>query len=166
MKSTGLASIRILTGALFLYLGWLKTQDPVMFLKTIREFDVFTAPVHLNIVAAWLPWFEVWCGMLLILGVAVQTTALTTGLLLVGFTGMILWRASQVYAAGGIAFCAIQFDCGCGSGEVKVCYKLLQNTLLALCCMGMAFVRDHRWALWPKITFPTPHAPDNSTLPD
>lgn len=151
MKSMIVALIRVLIGGMFIYLGWTKTQDPVAFLKTIREFGVLTEYWQMNIVAAWLPWFEVWCGLLLVLGIGVRTAAATVGGLLLAFTGMILWRAVQVHGAGGIAFCEIQFDCGCGSGEVVVCHKLVQNGLLTLCSFALAFVKHHRVALWPLI---------------
>ena len=35
-------------------------------------------------------------------------------------------------AATGTPFCAIRFDCGCGTGEVVICPKLVENTLLTL----------------------------------
>ena len=102
MKTTIVAFIRMFIGGMFVYLGWNKIQDPVAFLKTIREFGVLTEYWQMNVVAAWLPWFEVWCGCLLVLGIGVRTTAATVGTLLFAFTGMILWRALQVHGAGAL----------------------------------------------------------------
>jgi hypothetical protein len=67
-----------------------------------------------------------------------------------------LWRAVQVHAAGDIAFCDIQFDCGCGTGEVVVCYKLVQNSLLTLGSFGLAFIKEHRLAFWPHVRIGKP----------
>lgn len=154
MKDIAVFITRVFIGGMFVYLGWSKTQDPVAFLKTIREFDILQAPWQMNIVAAWLPWFEVWCGLLLVLGVGVRVSAFSLGALLVAFTGMILWRALQIHSAGGIAFCDIQFDCGCGTGEVVVCYKLAQNVALTLFSFWIAWVKNHKFGLWPAIRLP------------
>ena len=156
MKNIVVTLIRVLIGGMFVYLGWTKTQDPVAFLKSIREFGVLTEYWQMNVVAGWLPWFEVWCGLLLVLGVGVRTAAARVGGLLLAFTGMILWRAVQVHAAGDIAFCDIQFDCGCGTGEVVVCYKLVQNSLVTLGSFGLAFIKEHRLALWPHVRIGKP----------
>jgi hypothetical protein len=32
----------------------------------------------------------------------------------------------------GVSFCAVKFDCGCGAGEVFICHKLVENTVLLL----------------------------------
>src|ERR1051325_6191966 len=69
------ALVRCLLGALFIYMGLNKTLHPVEFLKLVRQYDVLHAPFALNLVASALPWFEVFCGMLLVLGVAVRGTA-------------------------------------------------------------------------------------------
>lgn len=151
MKNAIVAVMRVVIGGMFVYLGWNKIQDPVAFLKTIREFGVLTEYWQMNAVAAWLPWFEIWCGGLLVLGIGVRTAAATVGTLLVAFTGMILWRAIQVHGGGGIAFCDIKFDCGCGTGEVVVCYKLAQNCLLTLASFVLTFVKEHRLCIWPHI---------------
>jgi hypothetical protein len=29
-------------------------------------------------------------------------------------------------------FCTVKFDCGCGAGEVFICHKLVENTVLLL----------------------------------
>ena len=151
MKHAFVALVRVVIGGMFVYLGWTKTQDPVAFLKSIREFGVLTEYWQMNLVAAWLPWFEVWCGVLLVLGAGIRTAAATVGGLLLAFTGMILWRAMQVHAGGGIAFCDIQFDCGCGTGEVLVCNKLAQNCLLTVASLGLALIKEHRFACWPNV---------------
>ena len=154
MKDVFVFIVRVFIGGMFLYLGWTKAQDPVAFLKTIREFHILQTPWQMNVVAAWLPWFEVWCGLLLILGAGIRASAASLGGLLVAFTGMIFWRAWNVHSAGGIVFCDIQFDCGCGTGEVVVCYKLAQNVVLAAFSFGIAFIKHHSFAIWPRIEVP------------
>jgi hypothetical protein len=98
-------------------------------------------------VAAALPWFELFCGLLLVLGVAVRGTALVALLLLVPFTAVVLHRALGIQEATGLAFCAIRFDCGCGTGEVAICRKLVENGVLMALAMGMVMGRRSRLAL-------------------
>ncbi len=123
---------RILLGGIFLYLGVVKALDPVGFLKLVRQFDVVHSPPILNFTAAVLPWFEIFCGALLLLGVKTRAAALLQTILLAGFTGLVAWRALAIYRAGGTPFCAIRFDCGCGTGEVLICLKLVENTAMLL----------------------------------
>jgi len=123
---------RWLLGAIFVYLGFNKTLDPVDFLKLVRQYDMTQNALLLNSIAAGLPWFEVFCGLLLLAGVAVRGTALTLLLMLVPFTILVFHRALILQAAQAIPFCAVKFDCGCGAGEEFICRKLLENFLLIL----------------------------------
>jgi len=119
-------------GAVFLYMGLGKALHPVDFLKLLRQYDLTQSSLFLNSMAAALPWFEVFCGLLLLLGVAVRGTALTLIAMLVPFTFLVLHRALAVQSALAIPFCAVKFDCGCGNGAEFICRKLLENFLLIL----------------------------------
>lgn len=123
---------RLLLGAIFVYLGVIKAIDPVGFLKLVRQFDVVPTPLALNLIAATLPWFEIFCGALLLVGVKARAAALLQLLLLVGFTLIVALRAWAIYRSGSAPFCAIHFDCGCGTGEVFICMKLAENTAMML----------------------------------
>ncbi|GJM20243.1 MAG: hypothetical protein DHS20C15_01580 [Planctomycetota bacterium] len=125
---------RLVLGGLFLWMGAQKISDPVVFLKLIREYEMLPErpPLALNSVAVMLPWLEVLCGGLLVLGVAVRGAALVVFGMLAVFSTAILLRALQIQSAEEIAFCAVAFDCGCGAGPQPVCNKLLQNAGLLL----------------------------------
>ena len=127
----GVAS-RWILAALFIYMGWTKAMHPEAFLKLIRQYDLTTNSFVLNSIAAALPWFEIYCGVLLIAGVAVRGSALLLLLMLVPFTAVVFRRALAVSDLQHIAFCAVRFDCGCGAGEVWICRKLAENVLLML----------------------------------
>ena len=131
MEYCGILS-RWLLGALFVYMGFSKALHPEAFLKLLRQYDLTTQPVVLNSIAACLPWFEVFCGLVLLAGVAVRGTALLLVLMLVPFTAVVLHRALGVASLQHIAFCAVRFDCGCGGGEVLICRKLVENAFLIL----------------------------------
>ena len=123
---------RWLLGAAFLYLGLNKALHPVDFLKLVQQYGITQNALLLNSIAAGLPWFEVFCGLLLLAGVAVRGTALTLLLMLVPFTILVWHQALLLQAAQNILFCAVKFDCGCGTGEEFICRKLLENFLLIL----------------------------------
>lgn len=122
-------------GALFLYMGLNKALHPVEFLKLVRQYELVQTPLLLNSVATALPWFEVFCGILLLGGVAVRGSALMLLLMLVPFTVVVLQRALAIQTLLAIPFCAVKFDCGCGTGEVLICRKLVENGIL-MCLSG------------------------------
>jgi uncharacterized membrane protein YphA (DoxX/SURF4 family) len=143
---------RWLVGGLFVYMGLSKALHPEAFLKLIRQYDLVTQPFLLNSIAASLPWFEVFCGSLLLVGVAVRGTALAVLAMLVPFTWIVFRRALAIAGAQGLAFCAVKFDCGCGAGEVLICHKLIENGLLILICgwliTGRGRALSARFNLW------------------
>src|SRR5687767_10302591 len=67
---------RWLLGAMFIYMGLSKALHPVEFLKLVRQYNLTDHYLVLNLISSALPWFEVFCGLLLVLGVAVRGTAL------------------------------------------------------------------------------------------
>ncbi len=132
---------RWVLGGLFIYMGLTKAvfHDPADFLKLIRQYELVTSSFLLNSIAAALPWFEVFCGLLLLTGVAVRGAALLLLTMLLPFTLLILKRGLAIAGAQALAFCAVKFDCGCGAGEVFVCSKLTENCLLILVCCWLTF---------------------------
>ena len=138
-------------GALFVYMGLQKAMDPVDFLKLIRQYDLVDTPLLLNLIASTLPWFEVFCGALLIAGVAVRGTAAVTLLMQIPFTILVLQRALAIQAATSLPFCAIRFYCGCGAGEVAICFKLLENSLLILLSGLLVVWRNPRFCLRSRL---------------
>lgn len=137
-------STRWLLGGVFVYLGLNKALHPVEFLKLVREYQILDYAPVLTFVAATLPWVEVVCGLLLVAGVAVRGTAALLLAMLVGFTAAIVERALGLQGATGLPFCAVAFDCGCGAGEVLVCRKLAENTVLALFALGQVWAPSQR----------------------
>lgn len=134
---------RVLLGAMFIWLGSNKLDDPIAFLKLIREYGLVPEdmPAVLNGMAVALPWLEIWCGALLLLGITIRGAGASMLLMLTVFSTAILMRALDIHAVGGQDFCAIKFDCGCGTGEEYVCSKLPQNLAL----MGLSVI-----ALWSR----------------
>ena len=138
---------RWVMGMIFVYMGLNKAVHPVDFLKVLREYNMVENHLLLNLIAAVLPWFEVLCGLLLLVGFAVRGSALLLIGMLVPFSLAIISRALAIHAAGSILFCEIRFDCGCGAGEVIVCHKLLENALLLFLSVLLLFSNGNRWSL-------------------
>jgi uncharacterized membrane protein YphA (DoxX/SURF4 family) len=139
--------IRWILGSIFIYMGLTKALHPEAFLKLLRQYDLTESSLLLNSIAAGLPWFEVFCGLLMLLGVAVRGTALLLILMLVPFSLVVLKRALTISGLQHIAFCAVRFDCGCGNGEVLICRKLAENTLLFLLSCWLLAGFGRRFAL-------------------
>ena len=136
-------------GCVFIYMGLHKAlPHPEAFLKLVRQYDMVTSPFLLNSIGAALPWFEVCCGILLLTGVAVRGAALNLVAMLVPFTLIVLKRALAIAATKGIPFCAVKFDCGCGAGEVFICHKLVENTVLLLLSTWLLTGRGRQLCLW------------------
>jgi uncharacterized membrane protein YphA (DoxX/SURF4 family) len=138
-------------GAVYVTMGMAKALDPVDFLKLVRQYELVQNPLSLNLIASTLPWFEVFLGLLLILGIAVRGSALASLAMLVPFTAIVLRRALAIHAEGSLPFCAIRFDCGCGAGEVAVCFKMVENALLILLSTALLLWNHSRFCLRHKL---------------
>jgi uncharacterized membrane protein YphA (DoxX/SURF4 family) len=138
---------RWILAAAFLYMGAQKVRDPVAFLKLVNQYDLTSNSAILNIIAATLPWFEVFCGLLLLTGVAVRGTALVVLSMLLPFSIVVFRRALAMAAAHGIAFCSVQFDCGCGTGEIIICRKLMENAGLMFLAVWLMFCPAQKLSL-------------------
>lgn len=126
---------RLAVGGMFLYLGFSKFQDPLLFLKILREYNILPEePCYfLNTVAIVVPCLEMVCGLALLLGVSIRGAACTIAGMLVFFCPALIGQALKIQEAkGGIPFCDVSFDCGCGTGVVFICSKLVENTLLMI----------------------------------
>jgi len=138
---------RFVLAAAFLYMGMHKVLAPSEFLSLVRQYNLTNNHLLLNSIAAALPWFEVFCGLLLLTGVAVRGAALVVLGMLLPFSIVVFKRALVMASAKGLAFCAVQFDCGCGGGEIIICHKLIENGGLMLIAAWLMFSRQQRFSL-------------------
>lgn len=140
---------RLIIGGLFIYMGIVKIQDPIAFLKQVNLYEMLPQiPPHLlNGTAILLPWLEVVCGLALVLGVYLRGAGTIIALMLVVFTPAIFLRAWEIHSTEGTPFLQIAFDCGCGTGEVIIWQKLLGNTGLLLGSLVAVFSASRRFCL-------------------
>lgn len=140
---------RVLVGGWFIYLAINKLMDPIEFLKQVHEYGLVpdSMPIALNTIAIVLPFLEIACGLALITGSAIRGSAATIALMLVAFYPPLIIRALSIYHETGGAFCDVRFDCGCGTGEVFICSKLAENTVLLGLSVLALFSRSRRFCL-------------------
>lgn len=138
---------RWLLGLFFVYMGLTKALHPEVFLKQVHEYHVVGNPFILNLIAAGLPGLEVFCGLLLVIGIAVRGAALVLVLMLVPFTALVVHRALALAPSMGVPFWLVKFDCGCGTGEVVLWRKVAENTFFLLLALWLLSGAGRRLAL-------------------
>ena len=78
----------------------------------------------------------------------VRGAGLISAAMLAVFTPMILMRGMELLRAGEAAtLCQVNFNCGCGGGDVFVCNKVALNTALFLLALIATFSRSRRFCL-------------------
>jgi putative oxidoreductase len=94
--------IRIGLGLVFLYAGIIKIIDPVAFAGSVAAYKIM--PYALNyLIAAVLPWVEVTCGLLLVIGYRVRAASCI----------VIVMNLVFIAALGSTIVRGLNVDCGC-----------------------------------------------------
>ncbi|NOX58873.1 MAG: DoxX family membrane protein [Planctomycetes bacterium] len=141
---------RAVLGGVFISMGISKVGAPVDFLKLLNQYDMFPSGAFAvqNFIALTLPWIEVLCGVLLLLGLLIRGASLTLLLMLTVFTIVIAIRAIGIYSEGDFkSFCDVAFDCGCGGGPQGMCKKLPENLALWVLCWVPLLSASRRFCL-------------------
>ncbi|MBJ6726606.1 MauE/DoxX family redox-associated membrane protein [Geomesophilobacter sediminis] len=111
--------VRVALGAVFVYAGVTKIADPVGFAGSIAAYQVLPYfPSYL--VAAVLPWVELFSGLLILSGYRVKAGALVIGALNLIF----------IAALASAAVRGLDIDCGCfkeGGAKVSPLLALLRD---------------------------------------
>lgn len=151
MDRTGwpLLVARLVLGVMMLRMGWSKAWSPESFLKLLREYEMFPDAAYAvqNLIAVTLPWVEIVCGVLLLVGLLIRGSSLALLVLLTVFTIVIAIRAWGIHTTEGLPLCDIHFDCGCGGGDVYMCRKLPENAVLWLLTWIGLFSKSRRFCL-------------------
>jgi len=114
--------LRFILAFVFIIAAADKISDPAAFAQSIENYRVF--PIwSVNIIALFIPWLEIYTGVLLISGTAVRENLIIIGLLLIAFIILVL----------SAVFRDLNIDCGCfgTSNAQKVgFYKVIENSVL------------------------------------
>lgn len=115
--------LRIGLGLVFVYAGILKIRDPIAFAGSVAAYKLL--PYFLNyLVAATIPWVELTCGILLIIGYKVRAAAGITAAMNILFIALL---ASTIMRG-------LDIDCGCfrQGGEKTSAWIAIMRDILFL----------------------------------
>ncbi len=108
-------AFRFLIGAVFIWSGIIKIIDPLLFAQDVANYRIFPQSLSF-LIALILPWIEVSCGLLLVLGIWSRAAALMISGLLGAFLILLVITL----------FRGIDVTCGCfGALSHTVDYRLL-----------------------------------------
>ena len=110
---------RLGLGALFIYAGYAKLQNPFVFEMAVDGYQLLP-PTGVIVVARGLPWLEVVLGLVLWTGWKLPYTATFTTLLL----GVFLTMMAITYSRG------IEAQCGCFGGSEPISPRTLARDSL------------------------------------
>jgi uncharacterized membrane protein YphA (DoxX/SURF4 family) len=114
--------IRIAVGGVFIWAGLLKVIDPLGFAQDIANYRIVSRDLSF-LIALVLPWLEILCGILVIIGIYRASSSF----LLSGLLSLFLVLITVTLIRG------IDVDCGCfGSIGRRVDFRLLVTDIVLL----------------------------------
>jgi uncharacterized membrane protein YphA (DoxX/SURF4 family) len=129
-------TLRIILGWVFLCAGGLKIAEPVAFAGSVAAYKLL--PTFGNyLVAATLPWVEVLCGLLLIIGYRVRA----------GTTLVLLMNLVFAVAIISAIVRGLDIDCGCfrqGGPKTSPWIALLRDLALIAGTVVLLWLDNHR----------------------
>ena len=137
-------AFRVGLGAIFVYASWHKIMEPEKFARSIINYRMLPTE-SVNLLAIILPWMELVCGLLLILGLFTGGGVLVVALMISIFS----------VAIGSALVRGIDISCGCFSsvGGHKVNILLLLRDLLLFACALQVLFCDRRTASLDKVLY-------------
>jgi len=124
--------VQIALGVFFVVAALPKVVDPPSFAHMVYNYRILPGP-FVNLLALVLPWFELLCGVGLVLGIWRRTAAAWVGVLLLVFIAGISFNLARGNA----------IDCGCfdpkSSGK-SVEERLLDMRMVVVRDLGMLFM--------------------------
>lgn len=131
---------RVILGLIFVYASIEKITYPEPFAQNIIAYEILPQPL-VNIAAIWMPWLEMFCGLLLIAGIWVRASAAILSMLLTLF----------IIAIASALIRGLDISCGCfevGDSEAMIGWRrVIEDAgMMLLSLWLMKFPRSH-WAL-------------------
>ncbi len=122
---------RVILGVVFIYASLDKIQHPGEFAQAIYNYRM-VPNVVINVMAIVLPWLELICGILIIVGVFVRGSALLIGAMLAVF----------IIALSSALMRGLDISCGCFTleGGRSIAANTLVEDILLIICAGIALL--------------------------
>ncbi len=126
---------RLILGVVFIYASLEKIQNPAGFAQAIYNYRMLPEGL-INVMAIILPWLELVCGTLVIVGVFVRGSALLIGAMLAIF----------IVALSSALMRGLDISCGCFTleGGRGIAGKTLVEDVLLLLCAAIALLHGTR----------------------
>ena len=132
--------VRLAVGITFIIASYYKIIEPGAFAKSIWYYHLLPGNM-INLVAIFLPWLEILCGLGLIFGIQYRGSVLFVNLMTIIF---ILALVSAIIRG-------ISIDCGCfkaAQSSTESAWEALQlDIVLILLTIQLFFSRSRRWML-------------------
>lgn len=129
-------ALRIVLGGVFLYAGGLKIAEPSAFAGSVAAYKLL--PTFGNyLVAATLPWVEVLCGMLLIIGYRLRAGAIL----------ILLMNLVFAVALASAIVRGLDIDCGCfkqGGPKTSPWIALLRDLAFIAGTVILLWMNNHQ----------------------
>ena len=93
---------RFVVGFVFIFAAVGKIIDPISFATDIAGYQLFLASL-IPLIAAVIPWIELFCGIALVLNLKIHGAVLITGIMLISFCALILYAI----------IAGLDINCGC-----------------------------------------------------
>ncbi len=134
---------RTMVGLVFIYASIDKIADPAYFAGSIQNYQL--APdIFINMAAIILPWLELLCGLLLLIGVWHRPASLIITFLMIVF----------IIAISSAIFRGLDIECGCyGSGISADWKRIVEDFFLLAFSLQILFYPESKLALgniWKK----------------
>ncbi|MFO7914198.1 MAG: DoxX family protein [Candidatus Krumholzibacteriales bacterium] len=140
-------ALRVIIAAVFLYAGLQKINNPLIFADQIKMYEVIGDSPLLYVMAVFLPWLEIVCGISLLTGIFIRGGSLIFSVLMAGFLGVVVYRTTGIMDAAAIPFTEVYFDCGCGFEPTYAWKKIIENTALLIFSLLILFSPCQRFVL-------------------
>lgn len=125
--------LRIVLGILFIYASYDKIRNPWDFAAIIRNYEMLPAELT-NLPALFLPWLEFYCGLFLLLGIFIRSSALLVSSMLIFFIVALVQALMQ----------GLDIDCGCYGGSRKIgIIRIFEDVLLLIISLSLFFSKNH-----------------------
>jgi uncharacterized membrane protein YphA (DoxX/SURF4 family) len=124
-----LLGLRLILGSVFIYASVYKVAEPAEFARSIYNYRMLPEET-INLMAIIMPWLELVCGILIIIGAFVRGSAALIGLMLVVF----IIAISSALARG------LDISCGCfkvGEGGRLVGLETLIEDILMVAAVAV-----------------------------
>jgi len=129
----GYLFLRLVVAGIFIYAGAAKAMNPLLFATQIRAYEL-TGFAGGAVLAVWLPWLELLCGLALLVNRLVSGALVWLVVLMVAFMG----AQVSAWVRG------LNLDCGCfgGSGTpVDPVWMMGRDGLILVAVLGLVVWR-------------------------